>query len=143
MNKTMDFALSLADEFRRAQYLDDVPEKTLKTLAALMDNAMEEEQSDRLLKTLANIDQNIDLKGAGIMDIMDINDHPDLTTAEKTRLMVWSLILAAAALERLLPGPSADAAGEKTSTRDEWTEELRKDVEKDDPAFARYIFGPS
>ncbi|GEM_PF-3310205 len=142
MNKALECALSLTEEFHKAQYLDDVDPKTVKALAAMMLYALDLDECDQVLKKLAKIDPEADI---GELTEEYIHDHPKLTKEERVRLMFWSLAMAVTLFEmedvNMNLGP-ADKAEARLKAK-EWGEEVRRELEEYDPDFARYVFGPA
>lgn len=144
MSKALECALSLADEFHKAQYLDQVDEKTMKALALLMTSVLDQNESDQVMKALAKIDPEID-----VSDITPetIENNPKLTKEQSLRLMFWTLAIIGTLMEMEDPGfmgPMSPAEKEEAEARTkEWAEEMRRDLEQADPAFARYVFGPA
>jgi hypothetical protein len=140
MSKALDCALSLTEEFHKAQYLDDVDPKTVKALAVLVGNVLDPDENDRVLKALAKVDPSIDISD---LSPETLEDHPQLTKEQGMRLMFWTIALIGALMQLEEPGFAPDPAdeGKAAAMTKEWAEEMRKDLEATDPAFARYVFG--
>lgn len=144
MSKTFAIATSLAEEFKKAQFLEQVPEANQKTFARAMFTLAEEDESaaNKILKDLACINDAVDLDDE---DLENLADHPALSDAEKQRLAFWMTFLIVNNLPENWPEnirSGQEVSEESASRATEWIAEMRADVEKNDPEFAAYLFGP-
>jgi len=141
MSKTLQSALSLADEFHKAAYLDQVDPKIMKSLALMIAYVLDQDESLQVIKKLAKVDPALEIDD---LSFETIEDHPYLSKDQRVRLAFWSMAILGALLnfER---GPASSPAEQEELDADskEWLEGMRRELEENDPAFARYVFGPN
>ncbi len=125
MSKTKEFALSLAEDFKKAEYLSTVDEVDSKAFV-------------ELLMILPKEDANE--VAAVLLDIPADKDNEDFTAIEQIKVSYFELAL----LGHLISKANAD---DNTTTASPEAEQMIEDMYQEakalDPAFAKWAFGPN